>query len=355
MEDALAYVASVLNESGTLDIVVGSSRTSGNGFLISGGTYFTILPGFSNGTAFRRLHNKEGKVFENGVEEIFIRANFGYELNVDVVPEGDSGFDLQSLLLFSITHGLGFLSLSDSRGYSRIYGSYKYSGLDAGMKNGADELVFFGWPPFIEVDRSSFTSNDIYFRGPRASAVYGSAPPLYSPSPFVYGSSLSHWRQGYVGNAVMQPFVPDPGDISRRTYSALDIAALEDIGWSMSSGGDLRVISGHVLSSVNEGIPGVRMQGWPGIEPVTDSSGYYEGTVNEGWSGTITPSKDGHVFQPSSRTYSNVTANQTAQNHKNRASGSALTMKPWMIYMAAAALLTLGLFLLSRNNRASNE
>jgi hypothetical protein len=35
----------------------------------------------------------------------------------------------------------------------------------------------------------------------------------------------------------------------------------------------------------------------------------------EGWSGTITPSLAGHVFTPPSRSYSNVQANQTAQDY----------------------------------------
>ena len=54
--------------------------------------------------------------------------------------------------------------------------------------------------------------------------------------------------------------------------------------------------------------------GLPG-NPSTNASGDYSAKVNYGWSGTTTPSKAGYTFAPTSRTYSNVTANQTAQSY----------------------------------------
>jgi hypothetical protein len=46
-----------------------------------------------------------------------------------------------------------------------------------------------------------------------------------------------------------------------------------------------------------------------------DGSGLYSFTVPSGWSGTVTPSKTGYTFTPPSRSYTNVLANQTAQNY----------------------------------------
>ena len=48
--------------------------------------------------------------------------------------------------------------------------------------------------------------------------------------------------------------------------------------------------------------------------PSTAADGSYSGTVNYGWSGTVTPTKAGYTFSPSSQNYSNVTSNQT-QNY----------------------------------------
>ena len=47
----------------------------------------------------------------------------------------------------------------------------------------------------------------------------------------------------------------------------------------------------------------------------TNTSGNYACTVPQGWSGTVTPSLSGYTFTPTSLSYSNVTANQTAQNY----------------------------------------
>jgi len=69
-------------------------------------------------------------------------------------------------------------------------------------------------------------------------------------------------------------------------------------------------IAGYVRTSSGSGISGVVMSGLPG-NPSTDTTGYYTGTVDYGWSGTVTPTKAGYTFSPPSTTYSNVTSNQT--------------------------------------------
>ncbi|MBL0268192.1 MAG: M6 family metalloprotease domain-containing protein [Chitinophagaceae bacterium] len=47
----------------------------------------------------------------------------------------------------------------------------------------------------------------------------------------------------------------------------------------------------------------------------SNSSGFYTFVVPSGWSGTVTPSKAGMSFTPSSRSYTNVLENQTAQDY----------------------------------------
>ena len=67
-----------------------------------------------------------------------------------------------------------------------------------------------------------------------------------------------------------------------------------------------RTISGNTgVSSVTLG----------GLSVTSDGSGNYTATVSDGWSGTVTPSKTGYTFTPPSRTYSNVTSDQTSQNY----------------------------------------
>lgn len=47
-----------------------------------------------------------------------------------------------------------------------------------------------------------------------------------------------------------------------------------------------------------------------GGSDITDAKGEYSITVDYGWSGTITPTKEGYIFDPASKTYTNVTENQ---------------------------------------------
>ena len=72
-------------------------------------------------------------------------------------------------------------------------------------------------------------------------------------------------------------------------------------------------ISGTVLVSGSP-LAGVVMSGLP-EGTVTDVNGAYSATVDVGFSGTATPLLAGYTFDPLSRTYTNLTMNQTAQDY----------------------------------------
>lgn len=59
------------------------------------------------------------------------------------------------------------------------------------------------------------------------------------------------------------------------------------------------VVSGAV------GAPGVEIKGLP-TTVLTDDSGFFQSPVNYGWSGTLTPFKEGYVFKPSYKTIPRV-------------------------------------------------
>ncbi len=65
------------------------------------------------------------------------------------------------------------------------------------------------------------------------------------------------------------------------------------------------------------GADGVVMQGLPG-NPVTGGGGLYKVEVPYGWSGKVTPTKEGHEFTPSSNEYSNVMEPRTNENYTAR-------------------------------------
>lgn len=73
-------------------------------------------------------------------------------------------------------------------------------------------------------------------------------------------------------------------------------------------------ISGTVKST--EGISEVTITfSNEGGTVVTDPNGNYSHQVFYGWTGTATPSKAGYTFFPSSRSYTNVTSDQTTQDY----------------------------------------
>jgi hypothetical protein len=61
-------------------------------------------------------------------------------------------------------------------------------------------------------------------------------------------------------------------------------------------------------------VEGVTMSGLPS-NPVTNSQGSYSDEVDDGWSGTVTPTKDGCTFEPVSMEYVNVTTTLWNQNY----------------------------------------
>jgi len=72
-------------------------------------------------------------------------------------------------------------------------------------------------------------------------------------------------------------------------------------------------ISGTISAAAP--LSGVVMDGLPG-SPTTDASGYYEATVDCGWSGTVTPTMTRYVFSPSSRSYADLSSDQAGQDYE---------------------------------------
>ncbi len=69
--------------------------------------------------------------------------------------------------------------------------------------------------------------------------------------------------------------------------------------------------------SGNAGVAGATLSWTDGTAKTAtaDGSGNYSFTVSYNWSGTVTPSLTGYTFNPVSKTYTNILANQSTQNH----------------------------------------
>jgi hypothetical protein len=88
------------------------------------------------------------------------------------------------------------------------------------------------------------------------------------------------------------------------------------------------VISGHILDEIAAPINDVNVSAENGGGPwttkygggsgVTDANGYYEVVVDYNWFGKVTPTKYAYSFEPNSRAYTNVLADQNSQNYAGK-------------------------------------
>jgi type II secretory pathway component GspD/PulD (secretin) len=75
-----------------------------------------------------------------------------------------------------------------------------------------------------------------------------------------------------------------------------------------------RTISGQILSQKGQPVADVYLLAEGAGSATTNAAGEYELTVDHGWLGKITPTKEGYTFNPTTKPYSPVTGDQTRQN-----------------------------------------
>ncbi len=108
-----------------------------------------------------------------------------------------------------------------------------------------------------------------------------------------FGGTITPAKEGYTFEPASRTYAKITGDQANQSYTASLITL---------------TISGTTGQS------GVAMNGLPG-NPVTDDKGDYSVTVNYGWTGTVTPTKEGYIFDPANKKYDPVAANQKSQDY----------------------------------------
>jgi hypothetical protein len=116
--------------------------------------------------------------------------------------------------------------------------------------------------------------------------------------PVDWSGAVTPTLAGYVFSPVSTPYSHITADQTGQDYTATLLTY---------------TISGTVTVG-STGLAGVIMSGLPG-NPVTGADGSYAATVNNGFSGTVTPTLAGYTFEPPYRTYSPVSSDQTNQNY----------------------------------------
>ena len=231
---ALEYIDSVLNETGNCDIRFEESEVGGDGYLAAGGTFFPVIAGFTNGDAFD--HITTGIDPSGGTPDVYVTVDFGWNWNTGTSTPSFSQFDLLSVLIHEITHGLGIISLSTSTGSSEIGGATDvFSFWDSFLETGNGQDLWNDSTAAFMGTASDLTGNDggVVSVGTEATTEYGSNPPIYAPATFNSGSSLGHFDSSIIGGAVMEPSTA-PGE-THREYALVEIGVLRDIGYSSAA------------------------------------------------------------------------------------------------------------------------
>jgi len=126
-----------------------------------------------------------------------------------------------------------------------------------------------------------------------------------------WSNTVTPTKEGYKFTPESKPYVAVTKDMMNENYTSSKITY---------------IISGSTT------VPGVTLKGLPGRTVVSDQSGMYSASVEYGWSGTVTPAKDGYDFNPPSIQYDNVLGDQTNQSYtptlqKRIVSGQILSQK----------------------------
>lgn len=178
--------------------------------------------------------------------------NSGWYYGLDgAAPQGK--FDLVSVVLHELAHGLGFISFAD------LSTGQKFNGFnDTYIRNlerhGASPSAYTS---MTDAQRSAANESgpDLHWIGANVKSATstlsagknGDHAIIYAPSPKESGSSVSHWDKSMAPNQMMEPTYTGPIHTP-----GLELALFKDIGWTIIGNYTLNVSkngSGSISSS----------------------------------------------------------------------------------------------------------
>jgi len=140
-------------------------------------------------------------------------------------------YDLQSVAMHELLHTVGFLSYVDAPGAN---GGTSWTVFDSFLVNSSGTKLIgsdFTWNTAYDANLTG-GSGGVFFGGPDAVAAYGRLVPLYTPSPWASGSSLSHLNDRVFagGNRKLMNAQVGSG-LGIRVISATELGVLADLGY----------------------------------------------------------------------------------------------------------------------------
>lgn len=143
-------------------------------------------------------------------------------------------YDFQSTAMHELLHTFGFLSNVNSPGSNT---GTNWTFFDSFIVTDADTKVIasdFKWKTAYNSNLTG-SNGGLYFGGPNAVAAYGGLVPLYTPSPWQSGSSISHLDDStFTGsNSQLMNAVSEAGP-GIRSLSAVEQGIFKDLGYTIA-------------------------------------------------------------------------------------------------------------------------
>jgi len=188
-------------------------------------TWYPI--GLANQLANQDLNGGSAEIeatFNGDVDNAIVLGGTDWYYGLNGTPGND--IDFVSVVLHELGHGLGFFDMVNPgtgawlSGFPDVYGrNLFYAGVGQ-------------FPNLSNAQRlTALTSNSINWNGTNVIGDAGGQVPIFAPSPYQSGSSISHWSTSLSPDQLMEPYYTgasaDPG---------FAVAALQDLGWTLGSG-----------------------------------------------------------------------------------------------------------------------
>ena len=151
-------------------------------------------------------------------------------------------WDLESVVLHELGHGLGFLSSFSQQFNGKVFWGFGaptrpmvFDTNEWDSKTGGHTLIT-QYTNGSAALKSQVTDGSVFLGGAHLEAVLGGRGKLYAPSPWQQGSSNSHFDEGKfapgTANALMTPVLNNGESI--HNPGAATVAVFQDIGWSVA-------------------------------------------------------------------------------------------------------------------------
>jgi len=187
------------------------------------------------------------------------------------------------------------------------------------------EQDYIGTPPtytisgtILEADNTAVDGVTVTFSNGGGSTTTNSSGYYTKTVAQGYSGSATPSKSGWTFSPASKPYSSVSSDYSNENYTGTPPAVTYNI-------------SGYIRESNNTPIDGVTVTfSNGGGSTTTNSSGYYTKTVAQGYSGTVTPTKTGRTFSPTSKSYTSVSSNYSNENYTGAPQGVTYTISGYI-------------------------